>query len=171
MSINIEEILNQETLELNQDNMLATLSMLAQEPKFNFAMLIDLFGIDYGTTATPRFAVIYNLLSLENNHRLRITVPLIKTTHSSSHPVLDTGSRNTHTKHAIDSAVKPWNDATQLHSDFELPSVCTIWPNANWYEREVYDMFGIHFIDHPDLRRIITEYNYNKHPLCKDFTK
>lgn len=81
----------------------------------------------------PRFAVIYHLLSISNNFRLR---------------------------------VKCYCD----DNDFPIvPSVCSIWSSANWYEREAFDLFGIAFQGHPDLRRLLTDYGFVGHPLRKDF--
>lgn len=79
-----------------------------------------------------RFRVVYHLLSLEHNARVRIHAEI--------------------------------PDENTL-----LPSACSIWPVANWYEREVFDMFGLSFHDHPDLRRILTDYGFSGHPLRKDF--
>ncbi len=79
-----------------------------------------------------RFAVVYHLLSLKHNHRLRLKIWV-----SEGNP--------------------------------QVPSVTPIWASANWFEREVYDLFGINFIDHPDLRRILTDYGFVGHPFRKDF--
>ena len=80
-----------------------------------------------------RFAVIYNLLSVSSNARLKV-------------------------KFYCNDDINP-----------SLPSVTSIWASANWYEREAYDLFGIVFSDHPDLRRILTDYGFIGHPLRKDF--
>lgn len=83
-------------------------------------------------TRSQRFAVVYHLLSLTNNQRLRVKVFLDE-------------------KH------------------LEVPSVTDIWPSANWFEREAFDMFGVYFTGHPDLRRILTDYGFVGHPFRKDF--
>ena len=80
-----------------------------------------------------RFAVIYNLLSVSSNERLKV-------------------------KFYCNDDINP-----------SLPSVTSIWASANWYEREAYDLLGIVFSDHPDLRRILTDYGFIGHPLRKDF--
>lgn len=132
-----------------------------QDPALEFKLLLDLCGVDflqYGesewrtqeTTLTgysrgchrmpnnggladkPRFAVVYQLLSLTHNQRLRIKVFL--------------------------PADQP-----------EVLSVCRIWNSANWYEREAFDLFGILFVGHPDLRRLLTDYGFIGHPFRKDF--
>ncbi len=146
---------------------------LRDEPAFQFSTLVDLCGVDYldygrsewvTTKATtsgfergvdayddqmtlngwdkPRFAVVYHLLSLYHNRRLRIRT-FIET-------ALDNIDLNTTTLTPIDS-------------------VTDIWPSANWYEREAFDLYGVIFQDHPDLRRILTDYHFEGHPLRKDF--
>ena len=80
-----------------------------------------------------RFAVVYHLLSISNNQRLRVK-----------------------------SSIK----------DNDFPTIQTVidlWPNADWYEREAFDLFGVMFLDHPDLRRILTDYGFIGHPFRKDF--
>ena len=126
-------------------------------PEFHFEQLMDLCGVDYAnwgqgdwktqsTTATgysrarsaaiagahSDLAVVYHLLSIKHNHRLRLRV--------------------------------------QVHDDPpQIASVTEIWNSANWYERECFDLFGILFDGHPDLRRILTDYGFIGHPMRKDF--
>jgi len=109
---------------------------------YNF--LSDVVGIDYLNypEAQARFAVVYLLLSHRHNRRLHIKTLL--------NPSLDT--------HGIE------HDPA-LHLD----SVTDLWPGAEWPEREVFDMFGIRFDGHPDLRRILTWEAYPAHPLRKDY--
>jgi NADH-quinone oxidoreductase subunit C len=110
---------------------------LRDEAEFSFKMLIDLCGVDYldygdGTRIGPRFAVVYHLLSIDHNRRLRLRV--------------------------------------RLDDDYpRVSSVIDIWASANWYEREAFDLFGILFDGHPDLRRILTDYGFIGHPFRKDF--
>jgi NADH-quinone oxidoreductase subunit C len=106
--------------------------------ELSFEMLTDLCGVDYSTYGgeprdAPRFAVVYHLLSLAHNWRLRVRcfAP------DDEFPV--------------------------------VPSVVGVWPCANWFEREAFDLFGIMFPGHPDLRRILTDYGFVGHPFRKDF--
>jgi len=102
--------------------------------------LIDLCGIDYisygneGGDPWPgeRYAVVYHLMSLHHNLRIRIRAGIPE-------------------------------------SQLTIDSVINIWPAADWYEREVFDLYGIIFIGHPDLRRLLTDYGFIGHPLRKDF--
>jgi NADH-quinone oxidoreductase subunit C len=114
------------------------LRLLRDRPELRFEMLIDLCGVAYSTYGDgvregPRFAVVYHLLSLANNWRVRVRafVP------DDAFPVIAT---------AID-----------------------IWPAANWFEREAFDLYGIMFNGHPDLRRLLTDYGFIGHPFRKDF--
>lgn len=150
------------TLEVDRHYLRDICFMLRDKPKYAFQTLVDVCGVDYlhygrsewqteSTTATGfgrgvkadfseqeekwgklRFAVVYHLLSLENNHRLRL----------------------------------------RAFVDEDLPSIASvvdIWPAANWFEREAFDLFGIIFNGHPDLRRILTDYGFIGHPFRKDF--
>jgi NADH dehydrogenase (ubiquinone) Fe-S protein 3 len=108
-------------------------------PVFNFlkfhtaceyTQVSDITAVDY-PTKHARFEVVYNLLSVRHNARLRV-----KTYADEATPV---------------------------------PSITPLYDGANWYEREVYDLFGVFFVDHPDLRRIMTDYGFDGHPLRKDF--
>ena len=119
-------------------NLDSTLRLLRDRPQFGFAMLIDLCGVDYSTYGGgvhegPRFAVVYHLLSLANNWRLRVRV---------------------------------------FVPDDDFPVVASaidVWPAANWFEREAFDLYGIVFTGHPDLRRLLTDYGFVGHPFRKDF--
>ena len=115
-----------------------TMRALRERSELAFATLLDVCGVDYsaygnGAYDGPRYAVVYHLLSLAHNTRLRVRT------------------------FAADE-------------DFPvLPSVIGLWPSANWYEREAFDLFGIMFTGHPDLRRILTDYGFIGHPFRKDF--
>lgn len=108
----------------------ALMLLLRDDPRFAFEQCMDICGVDYPDRPN-RFEVVYNLLSLSRNARLRVVVET--------------------------------DEATPV------PSVCEIWPSATWYEREAWDMFGIAFSGQPDLRRILTDYGFEGHPLRKDF--
>lgn len=125
------------TVELPREHLRSVCIALRDEAPFYFEQLIDLCGVDYleygnGVWSGPRFAVVYHLLSVRNNHRIRL----------------------------------------RAFVDDDLPridSVVDIWNSANWYEREAFDLFGIAFDGHPDLRRILTDYGFIGHPFRKDF--
>lgn len=133
--------LDELTIEVACDSLIDTCKVLLDDERFAFEQLIDLCGVDYldyrkesaeGARKGPRFAVVYNLLSLKHNHRIRMRVFL--------------------------------NDDAPV-----LSSVINLWATANWFERETFDMFGILFEGHPDLRRILTDYGFVGHPFRKDF--
>ena len=106
------------------------MTTLRDDPRFAFEQVMDICGVDWPERA-ERFDVVYNLLSVSLNQRLRVIV-----TTDESTPV---------------------------------PSVHTVWPVATWWEREAWDLFGIVFSGQPDLRRILTDYGFEGHPLRKDF--
>jgi NADH-quinone oxidoreductase subunit C len=117
-------------------HLLAAMQELRDRPALRFEMLIDVCGVDYSTytgAEGQRFAAVYHLLSLANNHRLRVRTFAT----DDEFPV--------------------------------LPSVVDIWPAANWFEREAFDLYGIMFTGHPDLRRLLTDYGFVGHPFRKDF--
>ncbi|CCJ29691.1 unnamed protein product [Pneumocystis jirovecii] len=95
-----------------------------------FKSVMDIAGVDY-PERTYRFEVVYNMLSVRHNARIRVKTYADETTH--------------------------------------VPSIVELFQGANWYEREAYDMYGIFFVNHPDLRRILTDYGFEGHPLRKDF--
>jgi NADH-quinone oxidoreductase subunit C len=132
-------IVDQEQIigEVSASHLLDVLRMLRDDPAFAFGQLIDLCGMDYtefgGNWDGQRYAVVYQLLSLSNNQRLR---------------------------------VRTWC----ADDDFPLvASAIDVWASANWYEREAFDLYGIVFDGHPDLRRILTDYGFVGHPFRKDF--
>jgi NADH-quinone oxidoreductase subunit C len=112
------------------ERIVPAMTLLRDDPRFQFEQLIDVCGVDY-PDRPQRFEVVYALLSVSLNLRLRVKV-------------------------ATDE-------------DTPVPSVVSIWPSANWFERETWDLYGIFFADHPDLRRILTDYGFDGHPLRKDF--
>lgn len=130
--------LNEVTLTLAASSLSKSMSVLRDAPKLKFDLLIDVCGVDYADhpdkhQLKSRFAVIYHLLSIDLNHRIRIRV---------------------------------------FCEDDEQPvvaSVVDIWAGANWFERETFDLYGIVFDGHPDLRRLLTDYGFVGHPLRKDF--
>ncbi|HIJ38489.1 MAG TPA: NADH-quinone oxidoreductase subunit C [Rhodospirillaceae bacterium] len=106
------------------------LTFLRDDANCLFKLLMDLCGVDY-PDREQRFEVVYNLLSLKHNQRIRVK--------------------------------------TATAEDSPVPSVVGIFSSANWMEREVWDMYGVVFTDHPDLRRILTDYGFNGHAFRKDF--
>ncbi len=107
------------------------LTFLRDDKNLSFKILLDVFGADLLGIRSPRFEVIYNLLSLKLNNRITIKVA--------------------------------------LNENEQVETVSNVFSTANWFEREAFDMYGIIFKNHPDLRRILTDYDFEGHPLRKDF--
>ena len=106
------------------------LSFLRDDSSCQFRLLMDICGVDYPERAA-RFDVVYGLLSLKHNQRVRVKVA---------------------------------NDGSAT-----IPSATGVYRAAGWYEREAWDLYGIFFSSHPDLRRLLTDYGFEGHPLRKDF--
>ena len=106
------------------------IGFLKKNSECQFTTLIDITAVDYPGREN-RFDVVYHLLSMNLNHRVRVKV--------------------------------------QIDEGVVVPSLVNLFPSANWFEREVFDMYGILFSGHPDLRRILTDYGFKGHPLRKDF--
>jgi NADH-quinone oxidoreductase subunit C len=106
------------------------LAYLRDNPDFQFQQLIDICGADY-PQREKRFDVVYHLLSMTKNRRVRVKV--------------------------------------ETDEDTQVPSVVGVYPAANWFERETFDMYGVFFEGHPDLRRLLTDYGFHGYPLRKDF--
>ncbi|MBY0261471.1 MAG: NADH-quinone oxidoreductase subunit C [Phycisphaerales bacterium] len=139
------EFRGQSTLIVEPKDLREVLQFLRDDARTGYVFLSDVGGIDYlnyPAKMPGRFGVVYNLISFKSDDRL-----LVKT-------FLDPSLETTGT--AVDPAL-------------ELDSVTAIWPGAEWPEREVFDMFGIRFRGHPDLRRILTWEEYPAHPLRKDY--
>jgi NADH-quinone oxidoreductase subunit C len=124
------------TIEVAGADALDALTALRDDPKLAFSIMLDLLGVDYRGYRGydgPRYEVVYILLSLVHNWRVRVRVACA----DDDFPALD--------------------------------SAIGVWPAANWYEREAFDLYGIVFRGHPDLRRILTDYGFMGHPFRKDF--
>ena len=118
------------TLSTEPGALIGLLTFLRDDPSCKFTTLIDICGADY-PQRTKRFDVVYHMLSMHRNHRIRVKV--------------------------------------QTDEQTPIASAIPVWPAANWFEREAFDMYGIQFSDHPDLRRILTDYGFTHFPLRKDF--
>lgn len=158
----VKVALGELTIQVSPANLHQFCLILRDDPDFRFDCLLDVCGVDYlhygvddwqtdsatetgfsrGVSLSPevvtpkkayRFGVVYHLLSLKLNHRVRVRV-----------------------------VIPDEHDAI-------VDSVVDIWPSANWFERETFDLFGILFRNHPDLRRILTDYGFVGHPFRKDF--
>ncbi len=124
--INYGELL----FKISIQDILDVIKFLKFDKRLKFNQLIDIAAIDY-PASEKRFQIVYLLLSIENNNRIKIS--------------------------------------TQIDIKEQISSITKIFPSANWMEREVFDMYGIKFTNHPDLRRILTDYNFKGYPLRKDF--
>ena len=115
---------------VRRDAIVKVLTFLRDDPGCLFRLLVGICGVDY-PERPERFEIVYSLLSIRHNRRIRV-----KVTTDEEAPV---------------------------------PSVVGVFSCANWYERETWDMYGVFFSDHPDLRRLLTDYGFEGHPLRKDF--
>jgi len=136
--VSVQERLGETTVVVKAADMLQVLTQMRDAEGLLFSQVTDLCGMDYseygdGAWDGRRFAVVYQLLSVVHNRRLRVRV----FAEEDDFPV--------------------------------LASVVSIWSGANWYEREAFDLFGIIFTGHPDLRRILTDYGFVGNPFRKDF--
>ena len=134
----VDLALDECTVVVAATDLVGVMRLLRDAPALRFGMLVDACGVDYATWANqawegPRFAVVYHLLSLAHNQRVRVRVFC-------------------------------------ADDDFPVvPSLVDVWPAINWFEREAFDLFGIVFDGHPDLRRLLTDYGFVGHPFRKDF--
>jgi len=121
---------NEIIFEISAENILPVFLFLRDHTQGQYKILIDITAVDF-PSRSQRFEIVYNLLSIQHNSRLRI-------------------------KTFIDELTP-------------IDSLITIYSSSNWFERETWDMFGVFFTQHPDLRRILTDYGFEGHPLRKDF--
>ena len=138
------------TVVVPREDIKAVATFLRDDESLRYNMLAELNGVDYlgYPGAQHRFAVNYGLTSIPNNKRLWLKV------------FLDT---------APGTGVRDEDAPTKGDPGLRLDSVTGVWPGAEWMEREVYDMFGIVFIGHPDLRRILTWNGFGSYALRKDY--
>ncbi|KAL1625935.1 putative NADH-ubiquinone oxidoreductase 30.4 kDa subunit, mitochondrial [Neofusicoccum ribis] len=118
------------TIYIPPSGVIPVFTFLKYHTAAEYTQISDITAVDF-PTKNQRFEVVYNMLSVRHNSRIRV-----KTYADEATPV---------------------------------PSICSLYDGANWYEREVYDLFGVFFVGHPDLRRIMTDYGFDGHPLRKDF--
>mgnify|MGYP001375098613 CR=1 FL=1 len=118
------------TIEAHEDRIVDVLRVLRDDRACRFTTLIDICGVDYPERA-ERFDVVYHLLSMQQNHRIRVKV--------------------------------------KVDEETPVPSVAGLFPVADWFEREAFDMYGVVFSGHPDLHRLLTDYGFEGYPLRKDF--
>jgi len=121
---------DERVVHVERTQLLSLMRVLNADPRFAFEQCMDICGVDW-PERVERFDVVYQLLSLTRNDRLRVIV-------------------------ATDE-------------ERPVPSVTPIWPGTSWWEREVWDLFGVHFDGLVDHRRILTDYGFEGHPLRKDF--
>lgn len=139
------EYRGQTTLIIEPGDLHEVMQFLRDDPRCDFNFLSDVFGVDYlnyPSETIGRFAVVYNLCSYKRTDRL-----FVKTFVNPSLPT---------------SGIEP-------DPALEVDSMCDLWPGAEWNERETFDMFGIRFRNHPDMRRILLWETYPGHPLRKDY--
>lgn len=122
-------------IQAKRESIVKVLQFLRDDKECKCHILVDLCGVDYPDRVSPedggRFEVVYNLLSMRHNHRVRVKIG--------------------------------------TDEDTLVPSVTGLFSSAGWYEREVFDMYGIYFDGHADLRRILTDYGFEGHPQRRDF--
>ncbi len=118
------------TLEIRVESVERVIKFLRDDSTCRFEMLIDICGVDY-PQRDPRFDVVYHMLSVSNNMRIRVKVG--------------------------------------VEEEGSMFSVSALYSTAGWFERELWDLFGIYVTGHPDLRRLLTDYGFEGHPLRKDF--
>lgn len=129
-ALTMERLADALVIHVGMGDLVQTMTRLRDDMALDFKLLIDLAGVHYPEREVS-FELVYQLLSVHKNHRIRVKLP--------------------------------------VPEGVLVPSISGVWGCANWYEREAYDMFGILFSGHPDLRRILNDYDFHGYPLRKDF--
>jgi NADH-quinone oxidoreductase subunit C len=153
----VNEFRDAVTVVVPREGIVPVCMFLRDDARLRYDMLFELNGVDYLNFpgARHRFAVNYGLTSIPNNNRLWLKVFL--------DPEHETGPR---------TQAGQWRDEEVIEkgdAGLKIESVCSVWPGAEWMEREVYDMLGIIFTGHPDLRRIMSWNGFGSYPLRKDY--
>lgn len=149
------------TIEVHPEKLITIMTALRDEAPFQFNQLMDVCGVDYRD---------YGISEWRTEETTATGFSRAADRHQSKEITWDK-PRFASTYHLLSLPlnhrlrVRVFIDETGL----KVPSVCDIWPAANWFEREAFDMFGIEYVDHPDLRRILTDYGFKGHPFRKDF--
>jgi NADH-quinone oxidoreductase subunit C len=125
-----EQINGELCINAHRETIIKVMTFLRDDVNCQFKVLLDVCGVDY-PDRDERFDIVYNLLSMTHNQRVRVKI--------------------------------------RTHEKTPVPSVVSVFSSANWWERETWDLLGVYFSGHPDLRRILTDYGFEGHPLRKDF--
>jgi NADH-quinone oxidoreductase subunit C len=128
--VSVSQRLDELTVVVNAGAIVRVLTFLRDDDQCGFTCLLDVCGVDW-PQRERRFDVVYNMLSVRLNLRIRVKL--------------------------------------ETDAQTPVPTATGVFPSAGWYEREAWDLFGIYFSDHPDLRRLLTDYGFEGHPLRKDF--
>jgi NADH-quinone oxidoreductase subunit C len=128
--VSVAQRLDELTVVAQAGAIAKVLAFLRDDDQCDFKCLVDVCGVDW-PERERRFDVVYNLLSVKLNQRIRVRI--------------------------------------ETDENTPVPTATGVFPSAGWYEREAWDLYGIYFADHPDLRRILTDYGFEGHPLRKDF--
>ena len=124
------EVVGELTIAVRREALVEVMLKLRDDADLRFGQMMDIAGVDY-PERPERFEIVYHLLSLKANRRLRVKVT--------------------------------------ANEDQPVPSITGLWPVAGWFEREVWDLYGVLFDGNPDLRRLLTDYGFQGHPFRKDF--
>jgi NADH-quinone oxidoreductase subunit C len=155
VKLQVGEFRDMVTLVVPREHVVEVCRFLRDDPALRYDMLAELNAVDYlgFPGARHRFAINYGLTSIPNNNRLWLKVFL--------DPTMETGPKQ--------NSPRDEDVVEQGDPGLKVDSVTSVWPGAEWMEREAYDMYGLIFLNHPDLRRILTWNGFGSYPLRKDY--